>query len=55
MWIEAEEEARIVEEGKLKSEEEEEDLRRKDEEEAQLAEGSRLKVEEHELARLKLE
>ena len=40
---------------KLKSEEEEEDLRRKSEEEAQLTEGAMLKVEEHELARLKSE
>ena len=39
----------------LKSEEEEEDLRLKDEEEAQLAEGSMLKVEDHERARLNVE
>ena len=42
MWIEAEEEARLVEEGNLKAEEEGEDLRLKAEEEAQLSEGKRL-------------
>ena len=42
--IEAEEEARLVEEEWLKSEEEEEDLRLKAEEEVRLAEGARLKV-----------
>ena len=55
MWIETEEEARFVEEERLKSKEEEKYLQRKDEEEARLAEGARLKVEEHERARLKLE
>ena len=53
MRIEAEEEARLVEEERLKYEEEEEDLRLKVEEEAQLAEGTRLKVEENERVRLK--
>ena len=39
----------------LKSEEEETGLQLKAEEESQLADGTRLKVEEHERARLKLE
>ena len=55
MQIEAEEEARLVEEEGLKSEEEEEDLRLKTEEKARLAEGARLKVEEHERERLTVE
>ena len=53
-WIEAEEEARLVEDKRLKYEEEEEYVRLKAEEEAQLAEGSRLKAEEHELSLLKV-
>ena len=53
--IEYEEEARLVEEEKLKAEEKEEDLRMKAEEEARLAEGARLKLEEHESIRLKVE
>ena len=55
MWIEAEEEARLVEEARLTAEEEEKGLRMKSEEEAQLDEGARLNVEEHDLARLKVE
>ena len=39
----------------IKSEEKEEDLRMKAEEEARLAEGARMKVEDHERARLKVE
>ena len=53
--IEAEKEARLVEEKGLKSEEAEENLRLKAEEEDRLAEGERMKVEEHERARLKVE
>ena len=55
MRIEVEEEACLVEEERLKSEEDKEDLRLKAEEEAQLADGARLKVEEDDDARLKLE
>ena len=54
MRIEAEEEAHLVEEARLKYEEEEEDLWLKSEEEARLAEGARLKVEDHDIARLKV-
>ena len=45
MRLEAEEKARLVEEARLKSEEEDEYLRLKDEEEDQLNEEARLKVE----------
>ena len=53
--IEAEEEARLVEEERLKAEEEEEDLQLKTEEKARLSEGTMLKVKEHERAPLKVE
>ena len=53
--MKAEEEARLIEEARLKAEEEEEDLRLKAEEEDRLAEEERLKLEEHERARLKVE
>ena len=55
MRIEAEEEARIVEEVRIKDEEEEEDLRLNAEDEDRLAESARIKLEEHERARLKVE
>ena len=53
--IESEEEARFVEEERLKSEEEEENLRLKAEEEARLDEGARVKVEEHERVQMKVQ
>ena len=55
MRIEYEEKASLVEEERLKAEEEEEHLRLKTEEEARLAEGARMKVEEHEHSRLNME
>ena len=45
-WLEAEEEARVVEEARLKTEEEEQ-ARLKAKEEDQIAEEARLKAEEH--------
>ena len=53
-WIYAEEEAHLIEEEMPKYDEEEEDLRLKVEEEAQLAEGARLKVEDHDCALLRV-
>ena len=53
--IEAEEYSRLVEEERLKAEEEEEYLRIKTEEESRLADDAQLKAEEHERTRLKVE
>ena len=53
MRLDSEEEARLVEEARLKFEEE--DLRLKSEKEARLAEEAMLKVEEHQRAQLKVD
>ena len=55
MWIQAEEEKRLVGQKKPKYEEYEEDLQLKSEEEARLVHGAILKVEEQELAWLNVE